>query len=274
MTVADASLASSCERFLDVSSEANTGGMMVFPVFWSADWLIDIMELFPKAIELRYFSCFIYQEWVDFGRYGHFWKDLWISQTLFNQTKRTSSLPTLHINILYFYSKLTGWPVDTRIKHQEVISRSCDSSAIESICSPDVIPIALSTQWLSCPKEPMESWESDAWWKAASALEIWRPTENLPHNDPKVSSVSYYHLELLLYSKPFYGSTRKTTLGKLIFCPCKWVMTTCILATCTRHATCACGNHDAVHAPLWNTVSMYLLYTERSLFAFFHSIGL
>lgn len=97
MTVVDASLPSSCERFLDVSSEANTGGMMAFPVFWSADWFINIMQVFPKAIELQYFSCFIYQEWVDFRRYGHFWKDLWISQTLFNQTKRTSSLPTLHI---------------------------------------------------------------------------------------------------------------------------------------------------------------------------------
>lgn len=72
MTVVDASLTSFCERFLDVSSEANTS-MMVFPVFWSADWFINIMQLFPKfqklreALELQYFSCFIYQEWVDFG---------------------------------------------------------------------------------------------------------------------------------------------------------------------------------------------------------------
>ncbi len=140
---------------------------------------------------------------------------------------RPSELAVYHqykyISRSYFDSKLTGWPVDTRIKHQEVAShlpaqelvvksiavcydaetgiqqkndnsncRSCDSSAIESICSlSDVIPIALSTQWLSCPMEPMESWES-AWRKeAASAclnvLKFWRPTETSPRMTQSIS---------------------------------------------------------------------------------------
>lgn len=35
---------------------------------------------------------------------------------------RPSELAVCHQYILYVCSKLTGWPVDTRIKHQEVTS--------------------------------------------------------------------------------------------------------------------------------------------------------
>lgn len=65
----------------------------------------------------------------------------------------------------------------------------------------------------------MESWESDAWWKEAAscmclgARNLRANRRNKPHNDPKVSAVSYYRLELLLSSSPFCSSTRKTTWG-------------------------------------------------------------